>query len=86
MASAAESASDGESLAQSIDEAIRRIEQERIRDEDELKQFEQQYAQFRDQQSGVVGWFKRHIPFTATRAAEPRSKRRLFTSFQGSAL
>ena len=67
-------ATDGEQLASSIDEAIRRIELERLRDEDELQEFEQEYEQFRNQQSGVVGWFKRHIPFTETRRQEKQHK------------
>ena len=60
----------GGEMAESIDEAIRRLEQERSRDEDELKEFQQRYESFKQQQSGVVGWFKRHIPFTETRRTE----------------
>ncbi len=54
-------------LAASIDEAIRRIEQERIRDQAELSQFQAEYDAFKSENSGVVGWFKRKLPFTATR-------------------
>ena len=54
-------------MVDQIDEAIRRIEQERIRDEAELAEFNGQYASFKDQNAGVVGWFKRKMPFTATR-------------------
>jgi len=50
-----------------IDEAIGRIEQERIRDQGELAEFHAHYDAFKGQNSGVVGWFKRKIPFTATR-------------------
>lgn len=67
LAAEARMADDGLQLASSIDVAIRRIEHERLRDEDELHAFEEQYEEFRKQQSGVVGWFKRHIPFTETR-------------------
>lgn len=54
-------------LASLIDEAIRRIEQERVHDEAELAEFNQQYDEFKGQNAGVVGWFKRKMPFTATR-------------------
>ncbi|MEZ6099873.1 MAG: hypothetical protein R3E01_12975 [Pirellulaceae bacterium] len=54
-------------LAASIDEAIRRIEQERLRDETSLQDAQQQHNEFKQQQSGVVGWFKRHLPFTEAR-------------------
>jgi len=70
MAAAARSTSDGPRLATSIDEAIRRIEQERLRDEEELRAFEQEYESFKQQQAGVVGWLKRHLPFTETRRIE----------------
>ncbi len=60
----------GTEMAEAIDEAIRRLEQERLRDEDELQDFQQQYESFKQRQSGVVGWFKRHMPFTETRREE----------------
>lgn len=63
----ASSANVDSSMVDKIDEAIRRIEQERIRDEAELADFNSQYASFKDQNAGVVGWFKRKMPFTATR-------------------
>lgn len=50
-----------------IDEAIRRIEQERIRDQAELAEFNAEYDAFKGENAGVVGWFKRKLPFTATR-------------------
>ncbi len=65
---------DGARLAESIDEAIRRIEQERARDQSELETYEQQYAEFKSQQGGVVGWFKRHLPFTETRREDRRHR------------
>ena len=55
------------SLSASIDEAIRRIEQERARDQTELAEFNKEYDEFKEQNAGVVGWFKRKMPFTATR-------------------
>ncbi len=70
IAASARVATDGEQLAASIDEAIRRLEQERLRDEKELEAFETQYASFKEQQKGVVGWFKRHLPLTETRRQE----------------
>jgi hypothetical protein len=70
LAAEARRTSDGSGLARCIDEAIHRIERERLRDEDELRAFEQEYTAFKEQQSGVVGWFKRHLPFTETRRLE----------------
>jgi hypothetical protein len=66
----AQSGVDSARLAASIDEAIRRLEQERARDEQELQEIQARYDAFKQQQSGVVGWFKRHIPFTETRRQE----------------
>ncbi|KAA5539459.1 hypothetical protein FYK55_24305 [Roseiconus nitratireducens] len=57
-------------LIDSIDEAIRRIEAERSRDDSELKDFESRYDAFKEQQRGVLGWFRRHLPMTATRRQE----------------
>ena len=70
IAAAARATTDGQQLAVSIDEAIRRLEQERLRDEDELKSFEQEYDSFKQRQQGVVGWFKRHMPLSDTRRQE----------------
>lgn len=61
---------DGEAMVASIDEAIRRIEQERARDQAELDGFASQYDAFKQEQSGVIGWFKRKMPFTETRKQE----------------
>ncbi|MFO0911751.1 MAG: hypothetical protein U0795_02235 [Pirellulales bacterium] len=61
---------DAESLAAAIDAAIRRIEEERARDTAQLAEFQQQYDAFRETQQGMVGWFKRHLPFTETRRQE----------------
>jgi len=60
----------GPELAEAIDEAVRRLEQERARDEKELAEIQSRYDGFRQQNQGVVGWFKRHIPFTDTRRQE----------------
>ncbi len=57
-------------LAASIDEAIRRIEQERARDSSELDSFAAEYDAFKSQQAGMIGWFKRKLPFTETRKQE----------------
>lgn len=57
-------------LAECIDEAIRRLTLERARDEAELRVHQEQYDAFREEQSGVVGWFKRHLPFSETRRQE----------------
>ncbi len=61
---------DGDAMVASIDEAIRRIEQERARDQAELDGFASQYDAFKQEQSGVIGWFKRKMPFTETRKQE----------------
>jgi hypothetical protein len=70
MAAAAHHSSNAMELAGSIDEAIRRIEQERIRDHSGLDESTNEYEAFKKEQSGVVGWFKRKMPFTATRKQE----------------
>lgn len=74
LAAEARLAGDGSQLVTSIDEAIGRIEQERARDSQELQEFEAQYAEFRSQEAGVLGWFRRHIPFTQTRREERQHK------------
>ncbi len=66
----AQSSGDSEAMIASIDEAIRRIEQERTRDQAELDGFESDYESFKQEQSGVIGWFKRKMPFTETRKKE----------------
>lgn len=70
MRTAAETGGGGAGLVASIDEAIRRLEAERARDQQELAEVEASYAAFKDEQRGVVGWFKRHVPFTKTRQQE----------------
>ena len=70
MSAAASTTSDPTALAGAIDEAIRRIEQERSRDQAELATFATEYDAFKQQQSGVIGWFKRKLPFTETRRQE----------------
>lgn len=67
IATEARNTEDPEAVASWIDEAILRIERERHRDEDELRAFEKEYDAFKEKQSGVVGWLKRHVPFTETR-------------------
>ncbi|MCA9137434.1 MAG: hypothetical protein KDB00_11765 [Planctomycetales bacterium] len=61
-------------LVTSIDEAISRIARERTRDDEELRDFESQYEHFKQQQRGVLGWFRRHVPFTETRRQEVQHK------------
>jgi len=70
MALEANSTDDAHALAASIDEAIRRIEAERVRDESQLENVASEYDSFKQQQSGVIGWFKRKLPFTETRKQE----------------
>src|SRR5262249_7368670 len=57
-------------LARHVDEAIRRIEAERARDQRELEEIQARYDTFRAENKGVVGWFKRHLPFTETSRLE----------------
>lgn len=69
LAAQAQSSPDTE-LAHRIDEVVRRLQQERARDEQELREIQSRYESFQQQHQGVVGWFKRHIPFTETRRQE----------------
>jgi hypothetical protein len=55
------------SLAAKIDDVIRRIEEERAADQRELDEIKGRYDSFQQENRGVVGWFKRHVPFTETR-------------------
>lgn len=64
-------------VAAAIDEAIRRVEEERIRDEDELEDFRSQFDSFKEQHAGVVGWFKRKIPFSQTRRLDSEHAHRI---------
>ena len=70
MAAYASASNNASDLAASLDEAIRRIEQERSRDSLELEKFASEYDSFKQEQSGVIGWFKRKLPFTETRKQE----------------
>ncbi len=74
IASQAQSGGGHTDLARHIDEAVRRVEAERARDEQELQEIQSRYEAFREENKGVVGWFKRHIPFTETRRQEGEYK------------
>jgi hypothetical protein len=74
IAASVESGGDHAELARNIDEAIRRLVAERASDERDLQEVQLRYDSFREQNKGVVGWFKRHIPFTATRRQEGELK------------
>lgn len=67
IAARAQSGADDPGLAEAIDEAVRRIEAERASDEHELAEIQERYASFQQAHRGVIGWFKRHMPFTETR-------------------
>lgn len=54
-------------LAAKIDDVIRRIEEERAADQRELNEIKGRYESFQQENRGMVGWFKRHVPFTETR-------------------
>ena len=68
----ANQATHAKELVESIDQAICRIEQERQKDQLNLQQFQLQYDAFKSEQRGVLGWFRRHLPFTETRKEERR--------------
>src|SRR6185436_3093538 len=70
----AEAGAGGDQLAHSIDEAIRRLEHERARDEAELGEIRANYDSFKQENQGVVGCFKRHTPSTETRKQEVHHK------------
>ncbi len=59
-------------LAKCIDLAIGRIQQESLRDEQQLKTAETEYQAFKEQNSGLLGWLRRHLPFTEARRREKR--------------
>ncbi len=70
IAGEARTADDPRAIAAALNEAVVRIERERERDEEELHAFEDEYAAFQSDQRGVLGWLRRHVPFTATRRRE----------------
>ena len=55
------------SVGQQLVRAIRRIEHERACDADELRSLESQYSAFKKDNRGVLGWFRRHVPFFQAR-------------------
>jgi hypothetical protein len=64
-------------LAKKIDDVIRRIEEERSSDQRELDQIKTNYETFQQDNRGVVGWFKRHIPFTEARRQDVQHRAEL---------
>ncbi len=74
IAAQAQAAGEHGTLGGHIDEAVRRLEAERARDEHELQETQARYEAFRAENKGVVGWFKRHTPFTETRRQEGEHK------------
>lgn len=74
IAATAQSGGEHADLARTIDEAVRRLEAERTSDERDLQEIQSRYDSFRQENKGVVGWFKRHIPFTTTRREEGEFK------------
>ena len=74
IAARAQSGADDPSLAAAIDEAVRRIEAERASDEHELAEIQERYASFQEAHRGVIGWFKRHMPFTETRRQDVKHR------------
>lgn len=74
IAARAQAAGDDPDLAKAIDDAVRRIEEERASDERELAEIKQRYATFQQENRGLTGWFKRHLPFTETRRQDVRHR------------
>ncbi len=77
MAAEAHDAHDPRALAKALEEAVVRIERERQRDEEALHAFERDYETFKQDQRGVMGWLKRHLPFSETRRQEKEHKEAL---------
>lgn len=67
IAAQAQAAREDAGLARKIDNCIRRIEEERASDQRELEEIKGRYETFQEENRGVVGWFKRHVPFTESR-------------------
>ena len=61
---------DPAALVVGIEEAIRLIGRESVRDRGDLASFEEAYGEFREKERGVVGWLRRHVPFSETRRKE----------------
>ena len=67
MADAVGVASGDAALEAQLAEAIRRIGRESVHDQKIHDDYEQAYVDFKEKESGVVGWLRRHLPFTETR-------------------
>lgn len=63
----AEAAREDPALAKKIDDVVRRIEEERASDQRELEDVKGRYQAFQQENRGLVGWFKRHVPFSEAR-------------------
>ncbi len=70
MMADATSQTDPIEFSRQIDEAISRLERERTFDQEELTATQSDYAEFRKDKSGFVGWLKRKMPFSETRKQE----------------
>jgi hypothetical protein len=70
LAAQTESSREDPQVAAKIDDVIQRLIGERVRDERELNEVQSRYESFKEDNRGVIGWFKRHLPFTATRRQE----------------
>lgn len=77
IATESRTANEPAELVASIDEAIRRIHQEKIRDQDDWDFAEKAYRRFRLQHQGICGWIRRHLPFTKTRKIEKQHTRKV---------
>jgi predicted nucleic acid-binding Zn-ribbon protein len=70
MSAAVEAGGDAKALIAAIDDAIRRLVQEKARDQAELEKVRTDYDGFKSEQAGFFGWIKRHVPFGETRSQE----------------
>lgn len=65
---------DRAALVAAIEQAIGLIGRESVRDRGDLDAFEQAYDDFRDKERGMVGWLRRHLPFTETRRKDKEQR------------
>ncbi len=70
MAATVQTGGDSQAIVAAIDDAIRRLVQEKARDKAELEEVRTAYDGFKAEQAGFFGWIKRHVPFGATRSKE----------------
>lgn len=78
MAATVQTGGDSQAIVAAIDDAIRRLVQEKARDKAELEEVRTAYDGFKAEQAGFFGWIKRHVPFGATRSKELAHRSTIF--------